>query len=121
MAPVARDYKEHLFEGLQDPDEVEGYLTAALEEGDAAALLLALRDIAEARGVSKVAADANLNREHVYRILSGDGNPRLSSLLPLLGALGIGLQAKVAKQSGAGTVIMDAPAVSGTRQERDSI
>lgn len=94
MPRVSKNYKEHLFERLQTPEEITGYLNAAIEDGDIAVLLLALRDVAEVQGISSVAAEANLNRENIYRMLSDQGNPRLSSFFALLEALGIGLQVK---------------------------
>ncbi len=97
MPRVSKNYKEHLFERLQTPEEVTGYLNAAIEDGDVAVLLLALRDVAEVQGIKKVAAEANLNRENIYRMLSDQGNPRLSSFFALLEALGIGLQVKPIK------------------------
>lgn len=94
MAKLTKNYKEHLFERLQTPEEITGYLNAAIEEDDTSVLLLALRDVAEARGIAKVAEEAGLNRESLYRMLSDQGNPRLSSLLALLEVLGVGLQTK---------------------------
>ena len=52
------------------------------------ALLIALRDVAEAqRGVGRVAARAQVNREHLYRALSKDGNPRLGTFMAIADAL----------------------------------
>ncbi|CAN5300463.1 hypothetical protein BH18ACI2_BH18ACI2_06140 [soil metagenome] len=98
MARLTKSYKDHLFERLQTPEEIAGYLNAAAEEQDIAVLLLALRDVAEARGIGKVATIAGLNRENLYRILSDQGNPRLSSLFEILRALGIELQMRPLKQ-----------------------
>jgi probable addiction module antidote protein len=100
MPRLTKNYKEHLFERLQAPEEVAAYLNAAMEDGDVALVLLALRDVAEAWGVGKVAAEAELNRENVYRILSAQGNPRLSSFIKLLHALGIELRVQVARHRG---------------------
>jgi probable addiction module antidote protein len=72
-------------------------LNAALEEEreNAEALFLrALRNVAEARGITKIAAAA-LNRESVYRALSAKGNPRLSTLGALLHTLGLRLAVEV--------------------------
>ena len=96
MSKLAKRYKEHLFERLKTPEEIAGYVNAAIEEGDIAVLLLALRDVAEAQGIAKVAAEAELNRENIYRILSNQGNPRLSSLFALLHAIGIELRVRPA-------------------------
>jgi probable addiction module antidote protein len=85
------DYKVGLLKALQDPEEAIGYLNAALEDGDQQVFLLALRDVAEARGLSQVARDAQLNRENLYRMLSPNGNPQLSSLTALLRSIGLRL------------------------------
>lgn len=94
MDKLTRDYKEYLYDRLQDPDAIAGYLNAVAEEGDISALLLALRYVAEAKGFSSVAHAAGLNRESLYRMLSDQGNPRLSSMVALLGAFGVQLQVK---------------------------
>lgn len=63
-----------------DPRFAAGYLNAALEDTDEPkVLLIALRQIAEARGgIAKVAKAAGIERESLYRALSARGNPRLS-------------------------------------------
>ncbi len=87
-----RRYEDVLAEDLQDPAEAAGYLNACLEDGDPEVFLLALRDVARARGgVAKLAEVTELNREHLYRMLSENGNPELRSLEALLDALGFRL------------------------------
>ena len=87
-----RRYQEVLDEDLQDPTEAAGYLNACLEDGDPEVFLLALRDVARARGgLTKLAEATELNREHLYRMLSKSGNPELRSLEALLDALGFRL------------------------------
>lgn len=55
----ARDYKEHLLKQLQNPKEAAAYLNAALHDDDPHVFLLALRDIAEAKGgMSWLAGDS---------------------------------------------------------------
>jgi probable addiction module antidote protein len=91
MAELRR-WEEILDEDLQDPSEAAAYLDACLAGGDPNAFLLALRDVARARGgVAKLAENASLNREHLYRMLSENGNPELRSLEALLDALGFRL------------------------------
>ena len=64
------DYKEHLLKELEDRDYAAGYLTAALEEGEAV-FLLALRDVAQAHGgMAGLAQATKLNRENLYDMLS---------------------------------------------------
>lgn len=97
MGKLTEDYKEFLHGRLKDPAEAAEYLNAALEDEDTGVFLLALRDIAEVRGIGKVAAEAQLDRVNLYRILSDQGNPRLSSMLALLQAIGVKLQVKPLK------------------------
>jgi probable addiction module antidote protein len=85
------DYKIGLLEDLQDPNEAIAYLNAALEDDDPRIFLLALRDVAEAKGMSEVARGSQLNRENLYRMLSLNGNPQLSSLTALLRSIGLRL------------------------------
>jgi probable addiction module antidote protein len=83
------DYKELLFQDLQDLDEAAGYLTAALEEGEDV-FLLAIRDVAQAHGgMTDLSKATDLNRENLYDMLSKEGNPRLSSLTAILDKLGL--------------------------------
>jgi len=52
--------------------------------------LVGLRDVVEARGgMTRAAALSKLNRESLYRLISRQGNPRLSSLDAVLTALGL--------------------------------
>jgi probable addiction module antidote protein len=67
------------------------------EDGADAVFLRALRNVAEAFQMSSVAEDAGVNRENLYRMLSGSGNPKLRSLLAVLKALGLHLSVE-AKQ-----------------------
>ena len=67
-------------------------LNSILEDGDQSELLIALRQIAKAfGGVQAVAEQAHLNPTQLYRILSADGNPALSSFSAILKAMGMRL------------------------------
>jgi probable addiction module antidote protein len=95
MNRASRPYKESLLEDLKDPNEAAEYLTAALEDGSPDVFLLALRDVAEAHGMKRLAESAQLNRESMYRMLSDQGNPQLSSLTAVLHQLGLRLAVEV--------------------------
>ena len=95
MNPTTANYETGLKAALADPEEAAAYLNAALEENDQEVFLLALRDITEARGFSRVAQDTSLNRENLYRMLSPAGNPQLSSLKTLLHSIGLRLAVEV--------------------------
>ena len=63
-----------------------------LEKSDEPSVfLLALRNVAEARGMSHLARATELNRESLYMMLSERGNPVLSNLYAILDALGMRL------------------------------
>ncbi|WP_232364023.1 addiction module antidote protein [Desulforapulum autotrophicum] len=92
------NYREGLMERLQNPEYATEYLNEALREGSQEVFMLALRDVAKAKGISYIANEANLNRETMYRMLSEKGNPNLSSLNKILGSLGLTLSIE-AKES----------------------
>src|ERR1700693_190828 len=81
----------------KDPEFAAEYLKAALEDDDEPrVLLIALRHLAQARGVAKVAKAAGIERESLYRALSANGNPRLSTLYAVAKAIGLKLTVKAA-------------------------
>lgn len=82
------DYHSWLLKQLTDPQEAVHYLNAAMEDSQQM-FLKALRNIAEAHRMVKVAEEAGLARESLYRTLSEDGNPRLNTLHAVLEAVGL--------------------------------
>ena len=85
-------YENSLIQDLKDPSEAAAYLDAVIEERNLAALMLALRQVAQAQGgVARIARKAKLTREATYRILSKSGNPELWSFKALLKAAGLRL------------------------------
>lgn len=85
MAEVFRD----------DPAYALELLDSILEDGEQGELLIALRQMTKAfGGVQSVAEKANLNPTQLYRTLSEQGNPELSSLVAVLKAMGLRLAVK---------------------------
>jgi probable addiction module antidote protein len=78
---------------LKTDADVIAYLEAAFEEGDSGVVAAALGDIARAKGMTKVARQAGLGRESLYKALSAGGNPELGTVLRVVRALGIKLHA----------------------------
>jgi probable addiction module antidote protein len=100
MARRTTTYQEDLIEALKDPREAAAYLNAAMEEGDRALFLLALRNVAEAHGgMSAVSQKAQLNRESLYRMLSKKGNPEIKSIFTLLDSMGLKLTIEPSKRA----------------------
>ena len=81
---------------LTDDAAVAEYMTAVLETEDPDLLLLALGDVARARGMAQVAKDAGLGRESLYKALSETGNPSFATVLKVAHALGVRLHAEAA-------------------------
>jgi len=81
----------------EDPEFAAEYLKAALEDEDEPrVLLIALRHLAQAQGVARVARAAGVERESLYRALSERGNPRLSTLFAVTKAVGLRLSVEAA-------------------------
>ena len=92
-------YRESLLGALADPVEASAYLNAALEDSQRA-FLKALKNVAQARQMSRVAKEAGIQRETLYRSFSEEGNPTFETLSSVLGALGMKLSI-VPEDSGA--------------------
>lgn len=98
-----RTFDECIEEYLREnPEEIPGYLEVALEEyekdPDEAALLMALRHVAKAKGgMTELAKKTDLSRESLYKTLSPTGNPRLRNLQRILETFGYSLSFKPLK------------------------
>ena len=91
MKKEVTDYKVDLHADLKDLEYSAYYLSAAITDSPEV-FLLALRDVVEAQqGMARVATQAGVNRENLYKMLSEEGNPRLSSLESVLRAMGLRL------------------------------
>lgn len=78
---------------LDTPESQAWLISDAMESGNAAYIAQAIGVVARARGMTVVAKEAGVTREALYRALSEDGDPRLSTLIGVLQALGIQLSA----------------------------
>ena len=86
----------HPAEHLKTEEDMAAYLEAALEEGDSALVAAALGDIARAKGMTQIAREAGLGRESLYKSLSSNGNPEFSTVLKVVHALSLQLNASPA-------------------------
>jgi len=76
----------------KDPAWAVDLLNSILEDGEPGELLIALRQISKAfGGVGEVAKQANLNGNSLYRTLSSQGNPQVSTLSAILRTMGMRL------------------------------
>jgi probable addiction module antidote protein len=87
---ILKDFDETFDFQFRDPEFASIYLRISLEEDRQEGFVSALRDVVRANGgVAKIANEAGLNRESLYRSLSKDGNPQFSTILAVLKALGL--------------------------------
>jgi probable addiction module antidote protein len=81
---------------LNSPDEMIAYIDAVLEDGEPALITHALGIVARAKGMTQLARDAGVTREALYKALTADGDPKLSTFVGVMKALGMRLSAKAA-------------------------
>jgi probable addiction module antidote protein len=81
---------------LDDDEAVAEYMTAILETNDPDLLLLALSDVARAKGMAQVAKDAGLGRESLYKALAPGAKPRFETVMKVARALGVKFTAQPA-------------------------
>ena len=74
---------------LDDDEAIAEYMTAVLETNDSDLLLLALSDVARAKGMAQVAKDAGLGRESLYKALAPGAKPRFETVMKVARALGV--------------------------------
>ena len=80
-----------LLQRLKDPDYAVDYLSEVLQNETQEAFLIALKNVIDARteSVADLAEEIGVTRQCLYKMLSEEGNPRLSTLSQLLKSLGM--------------------------------
>lgn len=74
---------------LTDEETIAEYLNAALEDPNPDLFLVAVRDVARARGMTQLAKDSGLGRESLYKALTPGSKPRYDTVLKIMHALGV--------------------------------
>lgn len=98
-----RKFQDVLIDDLRsDPEQAYAYLQVALEEfgedGNTEHFMVALRNVAEARGgVPELARQVDMGKTSLYKVLSEKGNPTLSTISTILHGLGYRLALAPAK------------------------
>ncbi len=62
-------------EFLNDDEDIQTYLNAAIEENDTKYLFIALGNIARAKNISQLSKQVGMSREGIYKALSGGSKP----------------------------------------------
>lgn len=97
-----RTLDQYVEQYLKDhPERVDRFLKTVLKEyeqdGDEKALLMALRQVAKAKGgMTALSKHTHLSRESLYKSLSPNGNPTLKTMKEVLGYFGYILTFKAA-------------------------
>lgn len=76
-------------EYIDTPEAQAELLTDAFETGDATYIANALGVVARARGMTGIAKEAGVTREALYKALSDRGDPKFSTILGVMKALGV--------------------------------
>ncbi len=76
---------------LDSPETIAAYLAEALKSNDTHVLMHAMGEVAKARGVNKLAQDAGVNRESLYKTFKGGSKTRFETIQKLMQALGVEL------------------------------
>lgn len=80
-------------EYLDNDEVIAEYLNAALEDENPDVFLVAVSDVAKARGIANLAIATGLGRESLYKALAPGAKPRYDTVLKLVRALGVELHA----------------------------
>lgn len=91
MSTRDKSYDQATLQALTDPTEAAAYIEAVLELDDPAALLVALRQVAKAHGMAEVARRANMGEKTLFKSLSENGNPTITTVHKVLHAVGLRL------------------------------
>ena len=84
---------------LDTPESQAELVADALESGDATYLTHALGVVARAKGMSEIAKKTGITREGLYKALSAEGDPRLTTFLSVIKSLGLRLSVKPAEET----------------------
>lgn len=76
---------------LDSPEAIAAYLAESMKANDTESLIHALAEVAKAKGVNKVAKDAGVNRESLYKVLKSGAKTRFETIRKLMTAIGVEL------------------------------
>lgn len=83
---------------IHNQEEAAMYLGSVAEDNDPAFFLEAIGDVARAYSMHAIATEAGVSRESLYRSLSREGNPRFSTIVKVLDAMGLAFRVTTKKQ-----------------------
>lgn len=100
--PTHKSYHSYLVKSLEDPAEAAAYLDAVLEDGDFDHILLALKNVSEARkGLVTTSGNSDPNWDACYQLISQGDIPGFPLIAKLLNSLGLKLSVTVREDQAA--------------------
>jgi probable addiction module antidote protein len=102
MPKKSASYDDFLSQQLrEDPEFAFHYLSEAQQDEDPRALFTALRNLVNAHmGMTKLAEKTGIQRQTLYKMLSGEGNPGWIGMQTVLSSLGFSIEFKQSKAKG---------------------
>ena len=91
MVKISELKRFDMADHLDIEEAIADYLSIVLEEDDPESFIQALGTVARARSMKEIAEKTGLNRESLYKALSGDTNPRYETIVKVINAMGIKL------------------------------
>jgi probable addiction module antidote protein len=92
-----------VLESLIDPEIAAAYIRDCLKERGRARsrlLLRALMNVAQTQGISSLAKGSESRRRLIYKVLSDNGNPRITTVESILNAMGLAIDVRPLKKTG---------------------
>ena len=83
-------------DNLKTAEHVAAYLEAVFEDGDPPLIAAALGDVARSKGMTEIARNTGVSRDTLYKALTEKGDPRLSTFIGVMKALGLKIVARAA-------------------------
>lgn len=82
---------------LDTPETISAFLAEAMKEHDPEVMMQAIAEVAKAQGVNRLAQNAGVNRESLYKALKGGTHVRYDTVMRLMLAVGVELTVKPAQ------------------------
>jgi probable addiction module antidote protein len=93
MQVKIKDFDTSAF--LDNDELIAEYLTAALQDTNPDVFLLAIANVAKARGMTAVSEATGLGRESLYKAFAPGAKPRYDTVLKVLQSFGVKLTVTV--------------------------
>ena len=77
---------------LDNKEIIAEYLSQILADGDTDELLIALGNIAKAKGMTQIAKDTGLGRESLYKTFHPKSKPKFDTIMKVMSSFGVKIQ-----------------------------